>query len=79
MAKDNLQDYKLSDTDVSLLHYVQRHQQAVFSGLLSNIAMRLGYTVTENTQFALTPDLSGMKITELAPEPDSSNAVKQAE
>ena len=71
--------HTLSNTDVSLLGYVQRHQQAIYSGLLSNVAMRLGYEVTENTQFTLSADLTELTITELAPDATTStDAVKQA-
>lgn len=71
--------HKLNNTDVSLLNYIQRHQQAIFSGVLSNIAMRLNYKVTENTQFQLSADLTELTITELAPEPNSSDeAIRRA-
>lgn len=67
--------HKLDNEDINLLRYIQRHQQAVFSGVLSNVAMRLGYKVTENTQFTLSAELDEMTITELKdPEP----VVKQA-
>lgn len=70
--------HKLEDTDISLLRYTQRHQQAIFSGLLSNIAMRLGYEVTENTQFQLSAGLDEITITELKEQDLGTGAVKQA-
>lgn len=83
MSDQEKQTHKLADTDISLLRYVTRHQQAVFSGLLSNLAMRLGYKVTENTQFTLSQDMSELNITELPeledPKTKDSGAIKTAQ
>ena len=63
-----VKQYSLTAHEANMLRFVQNHQAAIFSGLLSTIAMsRLAYTVTPNTQFELTPDMSTMRLMELEP------------
>lgn len=59
--------HTLSDTDTNLLRFVQQHQQAVFSGILSTIAIdKLEYKVTDHTKFQLNADLTEMELSEIA-------------
>ena len=72
--------HKLKDTQASLLHFVRNHQQAIFSGILSTIAMDLGYTVTDKTQFTLKDDLTELTMSELeAPEPEEDRDLFKAD
>lgn len=71
--------FKISEADRNLILFVQSHHQTIMSGLISTIAKRLDYNVTEYTQFELSPDASQITITELDPEPnESTEAVKVA-
>jgi len=64
--------HKLDVADSNLLIYVRNHQQAIFSGLLSTIAItKLKYPVDENTKFQLSDDLSEITITQIENKPDS--------
>lgn len=68
---------ELSKAETSLLIYVQNHQQAIFSGLLSTIAIdKHKVAVDEKTQFKLNADLTEMEITQL--EEDGKDAIKAA-
>lgn len=61
--------FSLKPAESNMLMFIQQHQQAIFSGLLSTIAMdRLAYHVTENTVFELNSNFSEMKLTEREPE-----------
>jgi hypothetical protein len=70
-AKEEIkgQEFNLKPTETQLLVITQNNQQAVFAAILSQIAVdRLGYQVTDRTQFKLSPALDKMEIGEL-PEP----------
>lgn len=61
--------FTLKPAESNLLVYVKNHQEAIFSGLISTIAMdRLAYKVTENTKFTLSEDFSKVTIQELEKE-----------
>jgi len=63
-------EFDLKKNESALLNFIRDKQQAVFSAVLSSIAIeRLGYQVTQNTQFSLTDDLSKLTITEAIQEP----------
>lgn len=64
-------DYQLSTEDQNLLTFVTQHQQAIFSGILSTIALKLGVKVGQHTQFLLSPDMSKMTISELEDQPET--------
>lgn len=71
MAKDSkpqVDTYKLKEHETKLLVFIQQKQQAIFSGILSTIvADRLGFAVTDHTQFKLNAELTEMEISELEP------------
>lgn len=68
--------YSLKEQDTNLLIFMARQRndiiqnaQAIMSGVLSSIASdKLGYKVTENTQFKLSDDYKTVEVTEVAPE-----------
>jgi hypothetical protein len=66
MSNDNeAKTFSLSEHETNLLSFVQNHQQAIFSGLLSTIAMdRLAVKVTDHTQFELSSDFKKITISE---------------
>lgn len=67
---------ELSKAETSLLIYVQNHQQAIFSGLLSTIAIdKHKIAVDDKTQFKLNADLTEMEISKID---DGENAIKAA-
>jgi hypothetical protein len=69
--------HELTQTEQNLLAFVQNHQQAIFSGLLSTIAIdRLKVKVTDHTQFELSGDFKNITITEQ--NEDDETAVKAA-
>lgn len=74
-----MNEYQLSPADSNLLVYIKNHQDAIFSGVLSTIALdRLKYNVTDKTQFKISEDFSKITITELEEESPvkASNAQK---
>lgn len=65
-AEPNKQTFNLKDIETELLKVIITNHNATFSAVLSSIANeRLGYKVTANTQFQLTPDLKTINISEL--------------
>jgi len=59
--------YGLTTHESNMLSYVNDHQNAIFSGLLSTIVgSRLGYKVTERTQFQLSGDFKTITVMELS-------------
>lgn len=71
LAKDDSKTFSLDKTESSLLIYVSQQHAAVFAALLSNIAGgRLGYRVTENTQFRLLDGMTKMEMSEREPGAD---------
>jgi len=91
MSKENKPEgkkYQLKKSETQLLKYVKNHQDAIFIGVLSHIAIdRLAVNVGIHTQFELDADMEAVIITELpAPEDEKSvdsdveeKAVKTAE
>lgn len=80
MAKDENPVKKLSlkTHEINLLNFTREHSEAIFSGILSTIALdRLGYPVTNRTKFSLSADLSEMSLEEL-PEVKEESPVKTA-
>lgn len=77
MAK--AKEYELKASESNLLVYTRNHLDAIFSGMLSTIAMdRLGYAVTDHTKFHLSSDFSKVTIEEVEDEPDEP-AIKTAD
>lgn len=69
-------DFSLKPAESNLLIYVKNHQEAIFSGLISTIAMdRLAYKVTENTKFTLSEDFSKMTVEEVETPKEESPVV----
>lgn len=59
--------FSLSADETQMLIYTKQHLDAIFVGIISNIAgKRLGYQVTNSTQFNLSGDLKTMTISESA-------------
>lgn len=59
-------NFKLDPAQTNLLNFIQQHQQAIFSGILSTIAIKdFKYNVDEKTQFRLNSDLTEIEITQL--------------
>lgn len=82
--KNNAPTFSLSQSERELLIFIRRHLDAVFSAQLSAVASgRMGYRVTENTQFTLSQDFTTIQITERADQPpesaDNSGGVRTAE
>jgi len=78
MTKQEGKEYNLKPSDSNLIMYMRRQCDAIMSGLISNIAMdRLGYTVTEKTQFSLSDDYATITITE-AEDVKADSGVKAA-
>jgi len=65
----NEKTYSISQAQQGLLTFVQRHQQVIFASLLSDMAYRMGYKVTENTQFEISDDWKELKVIELSKNP----------
>jgi len=82
MIKVDNDKHELKPQQTALLVYIRNHHQAIFSGILSTMAIDLNYKVTDKTQFSLSADLTSMTITELEnnenndPEASSSTAAK---
>lgn len=76
--KDNSKTFNLKPSESNLLRFTHEHQQAIFSGILSTVAMdRLGYAVSEHTKFELNGDFTKIKLSELEP-PKGESPVKAA-
>lgn len=59
-------EYGLRPADRNMLIYVRNHLDAIFSGLISTVAIdRFGYKVTPNTQFRISDDFTKVTITEI--------------
>lgn len=62
--------FSLKQAETQTLVVMQNSHQQAFAALLSMIAVeRLGYHVTEKTQFKLNPELSEIEITEIVDVP----------
>lgn len=60
------QSFNLKLTETQTLVITQNNHQSTFAALLSMIAIeRLGYKVTERTQFRLNPEMTEVVIAEL--------------
>lgn len=58
--------FSLKETESQLLSIIRNNNNSTFSASLSAIAIeRLGYKVTQRTQFALNEDLTEVTIQEL--------------
>lgn len=70
--KSEPKTFGLTKQESGILNYVKQHQDAIFAGLLSNVASgRLGYHVTPNTQMQLSGDFTTITFIELEPvEPE---------
>ena len=66
--KNNTKQYGVRASQANLIYFVQQHQQAVMAGIMSSIAIDMGYNVTDHTQFELSQDMKVLKVTELQPE-----------
>lgn len=64
-------EYSLKPLETQLLATTQQQFQVLVSNLLSFIAIeRLAYTVTEKTQFAVSPDFTSVSISEKEDAPE---------
>lgn len=80
MKEENKKEFSLKPAESNLLIYVKNHQEAIFSGLISTIAMdRLAYKVTENTKFTLSEDFSKMTVEEIEKSKEESPVVASGE
>lgn len=76
--------YSLTHQEAQLIKMVQGHTNAIMSMLVTHIASsRLGYPVTDRTNFNLTDDFKSLTIQEMptmprTPGPSESGAVQQA-
>lgn len=62
--------FNLKPIETQLLVIVHNNQQAVFSAILSTFATeRLGYAVTERTQFKLNAEMNEIEISEIPAPP----------
>lgn len=69
--------FSLKRNETELLIFTKQHSDAIFSGLLSNLAAdRLAYQVTERTQFSLEDNMTKLVITEL-PTPPTAEATPE--
>jgi hypothetical protein len=65
-------EFNLKPNETQTLVISQQNHQSTFAALLSMIAVeRLGYNVTQNTQFKLNAELTKMELTELPPVPQA--------
>lgn len=61
--------FNLKEAESQTLLILQQSHQRSFAALLSMISQeRMGYKVTERTQFKLNPDFTEIEITELPPD-----------
>lgn len=71
---------KLKPTQTDLLRFVRVHQQAIFSGLLSTIALEEKQDITDYTQFSLNEELTEMTLTEIeAPKKQAESPIKESQ
>lgn len=76
---NDTQSFTLKTNESNLLTFTRSHQEAIFSGILSTIAMeRLGYNVTERTKFSLNAELTEVTLEELTDGPEPESPVKEA-
>jgi hypothetical protein len=73
--------FSLKTEDTNLLQYVRQHQNAIFSGILSTMAItKFGYKVDEKTKFELSEDLTKVTISQIdeatATPEDTESAIK---
>lgn len=74
-----VEKYRLKQNETQLLVIMRNQQQSLFATMLSFIANeRLGYQVTERTQFKLTEDLAEIEISELPPAEVPTNPAPEA-
>jgi len=67
--KNEPKEYSLKPAESNLLIYVRNHLDAIFSGVLSTMAMdRLAYKVTDKTKFHLSNDFTTVTINEVEDE-----------
>lgn len=71
--------FSLKEHETNLLTFTRSHSEAIFSGILSTIAMdRLSYKVTDRTKFQLNGDLTEMSLEELPEEIPEESPVTAA-
>lgn len=71
------QVFNLKEAETQTLNILQSSHQRSFAATLSMLATeRMGYKVTERTQFKLNADMTEMEITELAEEVPVANAAE---
>lgn len=68
-AAPKAQTFNLKDVETQTLMILQTSHQRSFAATLSLLAQeRMGYRVTEHTQFKLNADMTEIEISELPPE-----------
>lgn len=71
--------FSLKASESNLLIYTKQHLDAIFSGMISTIAMdRLAYKVTDKTKFELSADYTTVTISEVV-EPEEESPIKVSE
>lgn len=66
MSDAKVHNYSLKEAETNTLNIIQQSHQRNFAATLSLIAQeRMGYKVTERTQFKLNPELTEIEISEL--------------
>lgn len=56
--------YKLDQTEQDIIKILHHYQQATFSGVLSSIATKNGYKLSDHTRFELAPEMNSLTVTE---------------
>jgi len=69
--------YKLTDSQRNLLEYVDRHQKAIFVGIISDLCNQLGEAVTPSTQFKLSDDFGTLDVINTENSADSDQTDKK--
>lgn len=65
-TQPKVQTFSLKETETQTLNILQQGHQRSFAATLSLLAQeRMGYKVTELTQFKLNPDFTEIEISEL--------------
>lgn len=74
------QQFNLKPVETQTLVILRNNQQGAFAAVLSMLATeRMGYNVTERTQFVLNAELTSMEISELPVDVPTAGAPAQPE
>jgi hypothetical protein len=74
-AAPKAQTFNLKDAETQTLQIIQQNHQRGFATILSLLATeRMGYKVTERTQFKLNAEMTEIEISELPEDVPTANA-----